>query len=143
MSRGNPDNLRRAAAAKSAAAKTRAEQGLREMIRRGEPITFRGLAQTAGVSLDFLYRTSEIRRRVEHLRAQQHASQPPRPAQADPDQPSSVVRTLTTQMAELKRRHREEIQTLKAALEAAHGENLQLRRRLGERRPATGQPGEG
>jgi|SRR5208283_3116681 len=143
MSRGNPDNLRRAAAAKSAAAKTRAEQGLREMIRRGEPITFRGLAQTAGVSLDFLYRTGEIRRRVEHLRAQQHASQPPRPAQADPDQPSSVVRTLTTQMAELKRRHREEIQTLKAALEAAHGENLQLRRRLGERRPATGQPGEG
>jgi outer membrane murein-binding lipoprotein Lpp len=143
MSLGNPDNLRRAAAAKSAAAKTRAEQGLREMIRRGEPITFRGLAQTAGVSLDFLYRTSEIRRRVEHLRAQQHTSQPPRPAQADPDQLSSVVRTLTTQMAELKRRHREEIQTLKAALEAAHGENLQLRRRLGERRPATGQPGEG
>jgi hypothetical protein len=143
MSRGNPDNLRRAAAAKSAAAKTRAEQGLREMIRRGEPVTFRGLAQTAGVSLDFLYRTSEIRRHVEHLRAQQHTSQPPRPAQADPDQPSSVVRTLTTQMAELKRRHREEIQTLKAALEAAHGENLQLRRRLGERRPATGQPGEG
>lgn len=57
--------------ARVGAAKTRAEQGLREMIRRGEPITFRGLAQTAGVSLDFLYRTSEIRRRVEHLRAQQ------------------------------------------------------------------------
>ncbi len=55
--RGNPDNLRRAAAAKSSAAKARAEQGLREMIRRGDPITFRGLAQTAGVSLDFLYRT--------------------------------------------------------------------------------------
>ena len=34
----------------------RAEQGLREMIRTGQPITFRGLAQTAGVSLDFLYR---------------------------------------------------------------------------------------
>ncbi|MDN3061006.1 hypothetical protein PH213_42220 [Streptomyces sp. SRF1] len=28
------------------------EQGLREMIRRGQPITFRGLAQTADVSLD-------------------------------------------------------------------------------------------
>ena len=54
--RGNPDNLRQAAARKSAAAQARAEQGLREMIRRNEPITFRGLAQTAGVSLDFLYR---------------------------------------------------------------------------------------
>ncbi len=36
LMRGNPGNLRRAAAAKSAAAKTRAEQGLREMVRRGE-----------------------------------------------------------------------------------------------------------
>jgi Family of unknown function (DUF6262) len=143
MSRGNPDNLRRAAAAKSAAAKTRAEQGLREMIRRGDSITFRGLAQTAGVSLDFLYRTTDIRERVERLRSQQRTSQPPRPAQADPDQPSSVVRTLTAQMAELKRRHREEIQSLKAALEAAHGENLELRRRLGERRPAAAPAREG
>ena len=48
--RGNPDNLRQAAARKSAAAQTRAEQGLRDMIRRNEPITFRGLAQTAGFS---------------------------------------------------------------------------------------------
>jgi hypothetical protein len=44
--RGNPDNLRQAAARKSAAAHTRAEQGLREMIRREVPITFRGLAQS-------------------------------------------------------------------------------------------------
>ena len=54
--RGNPDNLRRAAAP-SAPPPARAEHGLTEMIRAGEPITFRGLAQTAGVSLDFLYRT--------------------------------------------------------------------------------------
>ncbi len=81
--RGNPDNLRRAAARKSAAAKARAEHGLREMIRREQPITFRGLAQTAGVSLDFLYRTTEIRRRVEQLRAQQQSSPPAATARAD------------------------------------------------------------
>jgi hypothetical protein len=137
--RGNPDNLRHAAARKSAAAKARAEEGLREMIRRGQPITFRGLAQTAGVSLDFLYRTAQIRRRVEQLRAQQQASPPARPERADPDQPSSVVRTLTAQLAELKRRHRDEVHALKQALEAAHGENLELRRRLG--RHAAGQEG--
>lgn len=132
--RGNPDNLRRAATAKTAAAQARAEQGLQEMIRRDAPITFRGLAQIAGVSLDFLYRNTEIRRRVEQLRNQQRNMPPPPPDRADPDQPSSVVRTLTAQLSELKRRHHEEVATLRGALEAAHGENLELRRRLG--RPA-------
>lgn len=33
------------------------------MIRRGQSITFRGLAQTTSVSLDFLYRSTDIRRR--------------------------------------------------------------------------------
>lgn len=129
--RGNPDNLRRAAANKSAATKTRADHSLREMIRTGQPITFRGLAQTAGVSLDFLYRTTEIRNRVEQLRAQQRTTPPTPPELIDPNHPSSVIRTLTAQLAELRRRHRDEVNSLRQALEAAHGENLELRRRLG------------
>jgi hypothetical protein len=129
--RGNPGNLRRAAAAKSAAAQARAEDGLAQMLRRGDPITFRGLAQTAGVSLDFLYRTGEIRSRVEQLRGRQQAAHPAPAHAPDPDQPGSVIRTLTAQLAELKRRHHDEISTLRQALEAAHGENLELRRRLG------------
>jgi len=128
--RGNPDNLRRAAAAKSAAAAARADQGIRELVRRGEPVTFRGLAQTAGVSLDFLYRHPEIRQRIEQLRAQQRPTPQAGPTRTDPDQPSSVIRTLTAQLTELKRRHREEVTALQQALEAAHGENLELRRRL-------------
>jgi hypothetical protein len=131
--RGNPDNLRQAAARKSAAAKTRADQALHEMIRNGQPITFRGLAQTAGVSLDFLYRTPEIRKRVEQLRAQQQTTPPAPPQRIDPDHPSSVIRTLTAQLADLRRRHRDEVNALRQALEAAHGENLELRRRLGHR----------
>ena len=100
--RGNPDNLRQAAARKSAAAQTRAEQGLREIIRRNEPITFRGLAQTAGVSLDFLYRCTPIRQRVQQLRAQQQNTPPPAAATPTRDEtPSSVVRTLTAQLTEL------------------------------------------
>jgi len=132
--RGNPDNLRQAAARKSVAAKARADQGIHEMIRAGKPITFRGLAQTAGVSLDFLYRTPEIRTRVEQLRAQQQTTPPDRAERADTDHPSNVIRTLTAQLAELRRRHRDEVNTLRQALEAAHGENLDLRRRLGDRR---------
>jgi hypothetical protein len=131
--RGNPDNLRQAAARKSAAAQTRAEQGLREMIRRNEPITFRGLAQTAGVSLDFLYRRTPIRRRVEHLRAQQQNTPPPAATTAHEDTPSSVVRTLTAQLAALKQQHRDEVHQLRQALETAQGEILELRRRVGRR----------
>jgi hypothetical protein len=101
------------------------------MIRRGQPITFRGLAQTANVSLGFLYRCTEICRRVEQLRSQQRI-RPSRPATQPPDDsPSSVVRALTAQLAELKRRHRDEVQALRQALEAARSENLELRGRLG------------
>jgi Family of unknown function (DUF6262) len=132
--RGNPDNLRQAAARKSAAAQTRAEQGLREMIRRNEPITFRGLAQTAGVSLDFLYRHAPIRQRVEHLRAQQQNTPTPAAATAHQDSPSSVVRTLTAQLTALKQQHRDEVHQLRQALETAQGEILELRRRAGRRK---------
>jgi Family of unknown function (DUF6262) len=129
--RGNPDNLRQAAARKSAATQARAEHALREIIRRNEPVTFRGLAQTAGVSPDFLYRCTPIRERVQQLRAQQQNTPPPAAATPALDEtPSSVVRTLTAQLTELKRRHRDEVNALKQALEAAHGENLELRRRL-------------
>lgn len=134
--RGNPDNLRQAAARKSAATTARVEQGIREMIRDRQPVTFRGLARTAGVSLDFLYSTPAIRQQVEQLRDQQQQTTAPQPHHG-PDESSSVVRTLTAQLTDLRRRHRDEVQQLKQALEAAHGENLHLRRRL--KQPAAGQ----
>jgi hypothetical protein len=130
--RGNADNLRRAAARKSAAAEARAEQGLREMIRRNEPITFRGLARIAGVCLDFLYRHAAIRQRVEHLRAQQRNTPTPATTVGE-DSPSSVVRTLTAQLAALRQQHRDEVHQLRQALDTAQGEILELRRRVGRR----------
>ena len=123
------------AAARTAATTARAEAALDHMLRTGHPITFRGLAAAAPVSLDFLYRNPSIRQRTEQLRAQQ------RPAQRrdiDPDQPSNVIAALTGQLTQLKRRHREEVAALRCALEAAHGENLRLRRRLGHQRQESG-----
>jgi hypothetical protein len=76
--RGNPDNLRQGAARKSAAAQARAEQGLREMIRRRQPNTVRGLAHTADVSLDFLYRCTEIRRAAPLLQVPEPITEPDR-----------------------------------------------------------------
>lgn len=134
MPRGNADNLRAAAQRKRHAATQRAETALNALIANGEPITFRGLAMTAGVSIDFLYR-SPLRARVEQLRAEQQRTPPaPREPEVEPAQPpsqSNVVRALTGQLAELKRHHRAELARLEAALAAAQGENLELRRRLG------------
>jgi hypothetical protein len=130
--RGNPDNLRAAAQRKRHAATERADSALRAMLDTNQPITFRGLAKTAGVSIDFLYR-SPLRARVEQLRADQQRT-PPAPPDAELDQvpsQSNIVRALTTQLTDLKRHHRAEITRLEAALAAAQGENLQLRRQLG------------
>jgi hypothetical protein len=132
MPRGNPDNLRAAAQRKHEAATQRAETALNELIASREPITFRGLAKTAGVSIDCLYR-SALRGRVEQLRADQQHTPPVRhEREADPPpSQSNVVRALTAQITELKQRHRAETEQLQAALAAAHGENLELRRQLG------------
>ena len=131
---GNMENLKAAAAARTAATAARADAGLREMLRAGRPITFRGLARHAGVSLDFLYTSTELRQRIQQLRDQQR-TQPGGPATrhaaADgPETTSSVVATLTAQLTDLRHRHHEETTRLRRELEAAHGENLALRRRL-------------
>lgn len=136
MARGNPENLRAAAQRKHRAANERAETALDVLIAAGDPITFRGLAKAAGVSIDFLYR-SPLRGRVERARADRQRTPPVR-AQPDlelngPPSQSNVVRALTAQITELKRRHRDETQRLQAALAAAHGENLELRRQLARR----------
>jgi hypothetical protein len=132
VARGNPENLRAAARRKSQATIKRAETALRTIIKDGQPITFRGVARTADCSIDFLYGNAELRRRIEHLRSQQQARPAPAPTNGS-SAGSNVIRALTAQLAELRRRHREEIDELRAALAAAHGENLQLRRQLGSR----------
>ena len=43
---------------------------------------------------------------------------------------NTIIQALTSQISHLKKQHRNETQALRAALEQAHGENLQLRREL-------------
>jgi len=130
--RGNAENLRAAAQRKHEAAVARATAGLQALERDGKPVTFRGLAKAAGVSVDFLYR-SPLRVRIEKLRAERESAPPaPRSVQGSATAThSNVVRALTAQIAELKQRHRAETEQLQAALAVAHGENLELRRQLG------------
>ena len=131
---GNTANLKAAAERRHQAAVTRAEVGLQQLTRSGQQITFRGVAKAAGVSLEFLYNHPQLRSRIEHLRAQQQTTTAPARPAADPgpaSQDSSVIRTLTAELAASKARHRAEVEQLRQALAAAHGENLLLRRRLG------------
>lgn len=129
--------LTAAAKAKSEAKTQAAEQGIRVLVKRGEPVTFQAVGREAGVSHAFLYGHPDLRGRIEHLRAQA------RPSSASPTPPSSestLVLALTGQIDQLKKRHRQEVQALRAALEQAHGENLNLRRELTRRGAHAGNP---
>jgi methylthioribose-1-phosphate isomerase len=121
--------LTEAAKAKSQSKTRDAEQAIRRLVKRGEPITFQAVQREAGVSHAFLYNHPELRKRIEHLRGNSQKTSLERPADAD----STLVITLTRQIAELKKQHRQQLQALRDALERAHGENLDLRRELARR----------
>ena len=128
--------LATAAKAKSEAKTKAAEQAIRSLVKRGQPITFQAVQREAGVSHAFLYGHPELRGRIECLRAQAR----PAPIRADPaESADTLVLALTSQINQLKKRHRQEVHELRAALEQAHGENLELRREL-TRRGWTPQP---
>jgi hypothetical protein len=129
---GNAENLLQAARAKREAAIARAEQGLRRLLKTGSPITFHTVAAEAGVSKDFLYRTPDLRERIMYLRGNTGLTTPPAREASRSEPPhhdtSSIVRTLTAKLAQERSTNRKRIAELEAALAAAHGQILQLRR---------------
>jgi hypothetical protein len=121
--------LTEAAKAKSQNKTRDAEQAIRRLVKRGEPITFQAVQREASVSHAFLYNHPELRKRIEHLRGTRRKATTDQPADTD----DTLVITLTRQIAELKKQHRQQLQALRDALERAHGENLDLRRELARR----------
>ena len=119
--------LAAAAKAKSEAKAQAADQAIRRLVKRGELITFQAVQREAGVSHAFLYGNPDLRARIERLRAQARP-QPVPPSGGSAD--NTILQALTSQVTHLKKQHRDETQALRAALEQAHGENLQLRREL-------------
>jgi hypothetical protein len=128
--------LTAAAKVKSQTKTDAAEQAIRRLVKRGETVSFQAVGREAGVSHAFLYGHPDLRGRIERLRAQ---NRPNRAEPAPADTQSTLVSTLTSQVNHLKKQHRQQVQALQAALERAHGENLDLRREL-TRRGWTGQP---
>jgi hypothetical protein len=128
--------LTAAAKAKSEAKAHAADQAIRRLVKRGEPVTFQAVQREAGVSHAFLYGNPDLRERIERLRAQARPKPAP-PTDATSD--NTIIQALTSQISHLKKQHRDQTQALHTALEQAHGENLQLRREL-TRLGWTGQP---
>jgi hypothetical protein len=119
--------LKTAARRKSEQKTQSADAAIARLIKRGEPVTFQAVQREAGVSHAFLYKSTRLRARIEHHRRQRR----PEPDPLEPDAESNnIVAALTADIGRLKARHRTEIAELRAALEQAHGENLELRRRL-------------
>ena len=121
------DTLRQAARRKSEAKTKSAEAAIRALVKRGDPITFQSVQREADVSHAFLYGNTDLRDRIERLRDQSR----PKPSLAvDPGSDNTIIQALTSQITHLKKQHRDETAALRAALEQAHGENLELRREL-------------
>lgn len=114
-----------------------AEAAIAGLIKRGEPVTFQAVQRQAGVSHAFLYKNGQLRARIEHQRRQHRPA--PEPISTDSTTDNNIVAALTAEIARLKTQHHAEATALRAALEQAHGENLELRRQL-QRRPPSNHP---
>lgn len=125
--------LARATKQRHKRAETAVEKALHHHARASQqPVSVASVARAAGVSTDFINRHPTLRTQVEDLRrARRNAAVSG--ALHDPDTEaaaSTLVRRLTQQLATERRKHREELAQLQAAIAAAHGELLSLRRKL-------------
>jgi hypothetical protein len=116
--------LREAAEARHDATLRRAEDTLRRLATKGGPITFRRVAEEAGVSRAWLYRQDQLRRQIDQLR-----QTPTSRASRIPTTERATSDSLRQQL----HAHRSEIARLRA-------ENQELReqlaRQLGAQRAA-------
>lgn len=112
--------LRASAQRKAAITEQRAEAALALLIQEQRPITFKAVAQTAGISTAWLYEHEAIKARIIHLRAQQA----PQAKVQIPPQGQASSTSKDTMIAALQKRVREqaaEIEQLKQQVEVAYG----------------------
>ncbi|HEX2810022.1 MAG TPA: DUF6262 family protein, partial [Kineosporiaceae bacterium] len=113
-----------AARARHDATLRRATIALQRLERHGEAVTFRRLAETAGVSRSWLYRQPELREEISRLRDNTVGRPGTRPA---------VERATADSLRQQLRTHRDEITRLRAENQELRD---QLARHLGAARAA-------
>jgi len=120
----NTAHLAAATRRRSANARNRARETLRQLDREGSPITFVAVANASGVSRALLYRDSDLRSEVERLR--------------DTTRPTSQRLPASQRATEASLAQR--VENLLDELKTLRAENLKLREKLsvllGEQRAA-------
>jgi len=95
--------LQEAAAQKSQESLDRVEKALEKMIKQSLTINFKTVADTANVSTAYLYKTPEIRERIETLRDQQkNHSKPKIPPAASDNSKTVIINNLREEIKQLK-----------------------------------------
>jgi len=128
-SKGNPELLVKAAAAKKKDAAERLEKAIQQVLDSGETITFKAIAETAGLSVSYLYKYPEIKNRIAELRNQQKAAiggivnKTPK-FQPATDKSKAVI---ISKLRQENRRLRSENEDLKKHIEVAQGKVIELR----------------
>lgn len=118
--------LRQTAQAKAAAARQRAEEAIRLLLKEQRPINFKSVSETAHVSTAWLYAQDDLKRRIMELRAQQA----PKPKIWIPPQERASDASKDVLIAALRQRvkeQEEQIRELKKQVEVAYGQLYQQR----------------
>jgi hypothetical protein len=95
--------LQEAAAQKAKESAKRVEKALEKMIKQGQAISFKSVAQAANVSTAYLYKKEDLRIRIETLRDQQ--KQKPKlkqPPPASDNSKSVIISTLREENKKLR-----------------------------------------
>jgi hypothetical protein len=116
--------LHAATAMRSARAAERARRALLDLHKRGEAITFAGVAARANVSRQFLYSHADLRAEIERLRSEpQPAPARPRPREQASDE---SIRTRLRAALDENKRLRQELAELRDELALTHGHAREL-----------------
>ena len=123
------DRLREAAQARHEATLRRATNALQRLAGRGEQVTFRRVAETAGVSRSWLYRQPQLRDEINRLRDT---------TAGRPGTLPSTERATTDSLRQQLRTYRDEISRLRTENQELRD---QLARHLGAARAAAATTG--
>ncbi|MGK7892699.1 MAG: DUF6262 family protein, partial [Xenococcus sp. (in: cyanobacteria)] len=125
---GNPDILRAAAEAKKKEALEKTEKAIAELVKSGSQITFKSVAEKAGVSVPYLYKYDELKQRIQYLRNQQKQQPKKRKPKPQSFQPASdqSKAVLIYNLREDNKRLRGEIEKQRKHIEVVQGKLYEL-----------------
>ena len=125
------DPLPDAAARRHELTRSKAVQALRELDRAGSPVTFAGVARTAGVSRSWLYTQPDISSQIRRLREKTHGAGSAGAIPAGQQATDSSLRARLTTALDRNRQLADENARLRRQLTRALGDQRSARTRSG------------